>query len=62
MTGLIILYSIAGCLVYISCGFGVKNLLVAAEDSMSGFPLVPIIWPIVLCIYAYGDDYLRKNK
>lgn len=52
-------YVIGGAVLWIwlSCGFGTRAVLQAARHSIAEFPLVPVIWPIVLLIAAYDPNF-----
>ena len=47
----------AALFLWVSIGFGTKSLYTKTWHNIANFPLLPVVWPIILMIEAYiGSD------
>jgi len=52
----------SGVFLWITIGFGTKELLKQAQNDIWKFPLVPLIWPLVLIMAAFFPLFTDKNR
>lgn len=54
-------YAIGGCAVglWLSIGFGTRAVFKAAKHGAWDFPLLPVVWPLILLIAAYAPNWFK---